>query len=181
MDDRKLKEYAVNIYNGISGYSLSKASTLFPKYFPKIAFYYSELLTNDQRELTTRAIQLLGLNTAREMRKEAIAANEELEKYVVAARTEMNAYYRSAAAAFTESQLSERQAIAYLKYQKILIDVKDIANVNQLALKTIGDTAEQYGFLDIHAESVQYLVKNNELLKSIATTEQYYTKKLEEL
>lgn len=180
MDDRKLKEYAVNIYNGISGYSLSKASTLFPKYFPKIAFYYSELLTNDQKELTTRAIQLLGLNTAREMREQAIAANEEMERYEAAARKEIIAYYKYTATA-AASQLYERQAITYQKYSKILMNVRDIAIANESALKTIGNTAAQYGFLDIHAESVQYLNKNIELLNSIANTEQYYTKKLEEL
>lgn len=179
MDDRKLKEYAVNIYNGISGYSLSKASTLFPKYFPKIAFYYFELLTNDQKELTTRAIQLLGLNKAREMREQAIAANEEMERYEAAARKEIIAYYKYTAAA--ASQLYERQAITYQKYSKILMDVRDIAIANESALKTIGNTATQYGFLDIHAESIQYLNKNTELLNSVINTEKYYTKKLEEL
>ena len=64
MDDRRLKEYALKIYNNVSGYSLQKAFTLFPKYYPKIAFYYSELITKKQEELTTRTIQLVGIRLA---------------------------------------------------------------------------------------------------------------------
>ena len=64
MDDRRLKEYALKIYNNVSGYSLQKAFALFPKYYPKIAFYYSELITKKQEELTTRTIQLVGIRLA---------------------------------------------------------------------------------------------------------------------
>ena len=70
MDDRKLREYALNIFNNVSGYSLHKAFDLFPKYYPKIAFYYSELITKKQEELTTRMIQSLGIDKARALLNE---------------------------------------------------------------------------------------------------------------
>ena len=62
MDDRRLKEYAFKIYKGESDYSLQKAFRLFPKYYPKIAFFYTELVSQKQKELTTRMIQNLGID-----------------------------------------------------------------------------------------------------------------------
>ena len=75
MDDRRLKEYALKIFNNVSGYSLQKAFTLFPQYYPKIAFYYSELITKKQEELTTRTIQQVGLTRAQTLVKLARATN----------------------------------------------------------------------------------------------------------
>ena len=75
MDDRKLREYALNIFNNVPGYSLQKAFTLFPMYYPKIAFYYSELITQKQEELTTRTIQSVGLDRARTLVNLARANN----------------------------------------------------------------------------------------------------------
>ena len=75
MDDRKLREYAYKCFNNEVGYSLQKAFTLFPKYYTKIALYYSELITQKQEELTTRTIQTLGLTRARTLVKLARNTN----------------------------------------------------------------------------------------------------------
>lgn len=56
----KLKKYAFKIFNGDKDYSLNKVFRLFPKYFPKIAFYYAELISQKQEELTRRTFQQLG-------------------------------------------------------------------------------------------------------------------------
>lgn len=64
MDDRKLKEYALKIFQGVSGYSLNKAFSLFPKYYPKIAYYYSEIAIANQQKLTESFIRAIGINKA---------------------------------------------------------------------------------------------------------------------
>ena len=70
MDDRKLREYALNIYKGISGYTLNKAFSLFPKYYPKIAFYYTEILTKQQNEMSMRMLQGLGIDKGKALLNE---------------------------------------------------------------------------------------------------------------
>ena len=80
MDDRRLKEYALKIFNNVSGYSLQKAFDLFPKYYPKIAFYYSELITKKQEELTARTIQSVGITRAISLVKLARETNIPVQK-----------------------------------------------------------------------------------------------------
>ena len=91
MDDRKLREYALKIYKGESGYSLQKAFSLFPKYYPKIAVFYTELVSQKQNKLTTRMIQALGIDKADELKKLSIvASHKKLEMFKLKVTKELN-------------------------------------------------------------------------------------------
>ena len=82
MDDRSLREYAENIYKGIRGYTLSKALSLFPKYYPKIVFYYTEMLTKQQSEFSLRMIQGLGIDKGRALLNEYNILNNKITKFL---------------------------------------------------------------------------------------------------
>lgn len=94
MDDRKLREYALNIYKGIRGYTLNKAFSLFPKYYPKIAFYYTEILTKQQNEFSLRMIQGLGIDKGRALMNELNDLNAKMLKFYVNASFKLNESYR---------------------------------------------------------------------------------------
>ena len=94
MDDRKLKEYALKIYNNVSGYSLQKAFDLFPKYYPKTAFYYSELITKKQEELTTKMIQSLGIDKARALLNELNNLHLAISKFYTNTSLKYDEYYK---------------------------------------------------------------------------------------
>lgn len=94
MDDRSLREYALNIYKGIRGYTLTKAFSLFPKYYPKIAFYYTEILTKQQNELSMRMIQGLGIDKGRALMNELNDLNAKMLKFYVNASFKLNESYR---------------------------------------------------------------------------------------
>ena len=94
MDDRNLREYALNIYKGIRGYTLTKAFSLFPKYYPKIAFYYTEILTKQQNELSMRMIQGLGIDKGRALMNELNDLNAKMLKFYVNASFKLNESYR---------------------------------------------------------------------------------------
>ena len=99
MDDRNLREYAFNIYKGIRGYTLSKALSLFPKYYPKIVFYYTEMLTKQQNEFSLRMIQALGIDKGRALLNELNILNERMSKFYVNAKFRLNESYRRIEAA----------------------------------------------------------------------------------
>ena len=94
MDDRKLREYAINIYKGISGYTLNKAFSLFPKYYPKIAFYYTEILTKQQNEMSMRMIQALGIDKGRALLNELNILNERIVKFYTDSKFKLDESYR---------------------------------------------------------------------------------------
>ena len=94
MDDRNLREYALNIYKGIRGYTLSKALSLFPKYYPKIVFYYTEMLNKQQNEFSLRMIQGLGIDKGRALLNEYNILNERMSKFYVNAELKLNESYR---------------------------------------------------------------------------------------
>lgn len=99
MDDRSLKEYALNIFKGIRGYTLTKAFSLFPKYYPKIAFYYAEMLTKQQNEFSLRMIQGLGIDKGRALLNEYNILNNKITKFYLNAEFKMNEAYRKIEAA----------------------------------------------------------------------------------
>lgn len=175
MDDRKLKEYALNIFNNVSGYSLQKAFTLFPKYYTKIAFYYSELITKKQEELTTRTIQSLGLDRARTLVKLARATNFTMTKlyaYSMATMKSLDAYENS----FYNSE--EFTDYIFKQHNKIIDNVAALAELNNKAFDKIKDEANKYGFGDILKEANYYLALNNELLTDIKDASKYYIERL---
>ena len=102
MDDRKLREYALNIYKGIRGYTLNKAFSLFPKYYPKIAFYYTEILTKQQNEMSMRMIQALGIDKGRALLNELNNLNRKIENFYVNAKFRLNESYKRMEAATDE-------------------------------------------------------------------------------
>ena len=106
MDDRKLKEYALNIFNNVSGYSLQKAFDLFPKYYPKIAFYYSELVNKKQEELTTKMIQSLGIDKSRALINELDTLHLAMSKFYTKASIKYNEYYREIESAIGSNNIA---------------------------------------------------------------------------
>ena len=106
MDDRSLREYAENIYKGISGYTLTKAFSLFPKYYPKIAFYYAEMLTKQQNEFSLRMIQSLGIDKGRALLNEYNILNNKITKFYLNSSFKMNECYRKIEAASDEDRNS---------------------------------------------------------------------------
>ena len=107
MDDRRLKEYALKIFNNVSGYSLQKAFDLFPKYYPKIAFYYSELITKKQEELTTRTIQSLGIDKARALLNELNTLHEAMSKFYTTASFKYDEFYREIETAKSSDNIAD--------------------------------------------------------------------------
>lgn len=164
----KLKEYAIKIFNGNFDYSLEKAFRLFRKYFKKIAFYYTELISQKQEELTRRTIQQLGVIKAVEMRKIAAAAHREVKKYRNQILQELEAedIYR---------QNFDNEYDIYLYGEalkkrniKTLKDLKNIIILNREALKSVEKTAQKYRYNDIFKEASVYLIKNEDIYWQIA-------------
>ena len=53
MDDKQLKQYALNIYKGKRGYTFKKVASLFPIYYSRIMMhYFSILLKEQEKEIT---------------------------------------------------------------------------------------------------------------------------------
>lgn len=124
LDDRKLREYAINIYKGISGYTLNKAFSLFPKYYPKIAFYYTEILNKQQSEMSMRMIQALGIDKGISLMNELNDLNAKMLKFYVDAKFKINESYRKIEAAKDE-------------YDRSNIIGKEMADGFQIAKQTI--------------------------------------------
>ena len=171
----KLKEYALKIFNGKIDYSLQKAFRLFRKYYPKIAFYYTELVSQKQEELTRRTIQQLGVMKAVEMRKIAASAHRQLiiyrNKMINDLRTlEENKkdFYED------EAEEYDYASIRYDKNIQIYKDILVIWTVNDKALKTVEKTAQKYGYNDIFTEAAAYEVKNKEILRQLFDVTNYY-------
>lgn len=146
MDDRSLREYALNIYKGIRGYTLTKAFSLFPKYYPKIAFYYTEMLTKQQNEFSLRMIQSLGIDKGRALLNELNDLNAKMSKFYLNASFKLNESYRRIEAATDE-------------YDRSNVIGKEIDYAYQIAYQTNGffrksldllgkieDTAKIYNF-----------------------------------
>ena len=164
----KLKEYAIKIFNGDSDYSLQKAYRLFRKYFSKIAFYYTELVSQKQEELTRRMIQQLGVVKAIEMRKIAATANREIKKY-------RNEILQELEATDIYEQIFDSEYDIYLYGEvlkkrniKTLKELRNIVILNREALKAVEKTAQKYRYNDIFTEAATYLIKNEDIYWQIA-------------
>ena len=180
MDDRKLKEYALNIFNNVPGYSLQKAFTLFPMYYPKIAFYYSELITQKQAELTTRTIQSVGLTRAQNLVKIIRATNITIKKIYFSSKVLMQKLDEVVRLAEFSSNYEERASYkidVFKTHGHIMDNVKFLANLNNKAFTKVKDEAEKYGFSDILDEARYYLAANKYLLGNIIEASKYYTEK----
>lgn len=164
----KLKEYAMKIFNGYSDYSLQKAYRLFPKYFTKIAFFYTELVSQKQEELTRNMIKSLGVIKAVEMRKIAAEAHKELKKY-------RNKILQELESTDIYEQIFDNEYDMYVYGEalskrniKILKYLNDIVMLNREALKGVEKTAQKYRYNDIFTEASVYLIKNEDIYRQIA-------------
>ena len=155
MDDRRLKEYAFKIYKGESGYSLQKAFRLFPKYYPKIAFFYTKLLTNQQNEFSLRTIQSLGIDKGRTLLNELNILNERISKFYVKAEFKLNQAYKRIEDAKYEydrrNVVKEEQLVMW----RIADQTNEFAKEANILLSKILDEAKIYNF-----ENVKYDIKN---------------------
>ena len=178
----KLKEYAFKIFNGDKDYSLHKAFRLFPKYFPKIAFYYTELLVQKQEELTRRTIQQLGYIKAVDMRNTAVELHKEIKKYkrkILRELEDTNIYEQTFKDEYDEylytKTLDVRRAMLYR-------EIKNYVILNREALISVEKTAQKYRYNDIFTEAATYVIKNEEIYRQIfdalkewkEITESYY-------
>ena len=178
----KLKEYALKIFNGDKDYSLHKVFRLFPKYFPKISFYYTELLVQKQEELTRNIIKQLGYRKAVEMRNIAAEAQKEVKKY-------RNQILKELEGTDINEQIFDSEHGMYLYGEdlrkrkiKILGDLRNLVILNREALKSVEKTAQKYRYNDIFTEASTYLIKNEDIYWQVAyalrdsreKTESYY-------
>ena len=178
----KLKEYALKIFNGDKDYSLHKVFRLFPKYFPKISFYYTELLVQKQEELTRNIIKQLGYIKAVEMRNIAAEAHKEVKKY-------RNQILKELEGTDINEQIFDSEHGMYLYGEvlrkrkiKILGDLRNLVILNREALKSVEKTAQKYRYNDIFTEASTYLIKNEDIYWQVAyalrdsreKTESYY-------
>ena len=171
----KLKEYALKIFNGDKDYSLNKVFRLFPKYFPKISFYYTELISQKQEELTRNIIKQLGYIKAVEMRKIAASAHREMIKYRNKALNDLRTLEKHKEDFdFDEEIAADYASFRYDKNIQIYKDILAIWTVNDKALKTVEKTAQKYRYNDIFKEAATYIIKNKEILKQIYEITNYY-------
>lgn len=180
MDDRKLKEYALKIFNNVSGYSLQKAFTLFPMYYPKIAFYYSELITQKQEELTTRTIQQVGLTRAQTLVKLARETNITIKRVYFSSNVlmqKLDEIVRLAESTVSYEEFASYKIDVFKTHGHIMDNVRDLANLNNKAFDKVKDEAKKYGFNDILDEANYYLNHNKYLLGNIIKATKYYTEK----
>ena len=166
MDDRNLREYAENIYKGIRGYTLSKALSLFPKYYPKIAFYYPEILTKQQNEFSLRMIQGLGIDKGRALLNELNILNRKIVNFYVNAKFRLNESYKR-----MESATDEYNRDNIVRQEsKVKINIMNqstyILNESTALFKKIKSTAKKYNFIGLEndintAEEVTALASND--------------------
>ena len=176
----KLKEYAEKIFNGNFDYSLNKVFRLFPKYFPKIAFYYTELISQKQEELTRNILKQLGYIKAVELRKIAASAHRQMIKYKNKALNDLRTLdkYKE------EFNVDENTAnfYAFIRHSKsiqIYDDIEEISKINREALKTVEMTARKYRYNDIFKEAAAYIIKNEEILKQVYDAAKYYAARID--
>ena len=166
MDDRNLREYALNIYKGIRGYTLSKALSLFPKYYPKIVFYYTEMLTKQQNEFSLRMIQGLGIDKGRALLNELNILNERIVNFYVNAKFKLDQSYKR-----MESATDEYNRDNIVRQEnKVKINIMNqstyILNESTALFKKIHATAKQYNFIGLEhdintAQEVTALASND--------------------
>ena len=185
MNDRRLKEYALNIFNNVSGYSLQKAFDLFPKYYPKIAFYYSELITKKQEELTARTIQSVGITRAQTLVKLVRETKFPIQKFYFDSistmqlwdeKTEYFTKYKDTD--FNNYVLSAQKIHAIKVHKHIIDNAKSIVRLNNKAIDKVIDEAKKYGYGNILDEAKYYLAINENVLRDLLEASKYYTERL---
>ena len=180
MDDRKLKEYALNIYNNIAGYSLQKAFTLFPKYYPKIAFYYSELITKKQEELATRAIQSLGIDKARALINELDNLSIRALKFYVNAKFKFDESYRRLDAATDEYDSKIIGQEVMTTWVQIAKQTIDYTKKGDALLFKIRDEAQIYNFVSLENDITNAIKSCDKIITELYELDKKFLKYMEQ-
>lgn len=180
MDDRKLKEYALKIYNNVSGYSLQKAFTLFPKYYTKIALYYSELITKKQEELATRTIQYLGINKARALINELDNLSARTLKFYASAKFTFDESYRRVEEATDEYDSKVIGQEVMTTWAKIAKQTIDYTKQGDALLFKILDEARIYNFVSLENEITSAIVSCDKIIKELYELDKKFLKYMEQ-
>ena len=169
MDDRKLKEYAFKIYSGDSDYSLQKAFRLFPKYFSKIAFYYTEILVQKQKELNTRMFQALGIDVAVKIKKIVDRTYEKVDKFRTKAINDIKDLNRYKEFANFEDKILNEFLLSGLrkKEKKILTDINNVGQALSDSFRSVVQIADYFGFNDIFKEAARGLDDSLNLISEL--------------
>ena len=168
MDDRCLKEYALNIYKGIRGYTLSKALNLFPKYYPKIVFYYTEMLTKQQSEFSLRMIQSLGIDKGIALMNELKNLNERMSKFYVNAKFRFDESYRKIEAATDEdrSNVAQKERATGLQ---IAVQTRNFLEKGFNLLSKIYDAAKKYNFTGLENSILETMATNKQVNNELSS------------
>lgn len=161
MDDRKLREYAFKIYSGDSDYSLNKAFRLFPKYYPKIAFFYTELLTKQQNEFSLRMIQALGIDKGKALLNELNNLNVRMSKFYVNAKFKIDESYRRLEAVTDEY---DRKNVKREELNNILRITEQSINFHKQStdlINKIYDEAQKYKFVGLENDLINAAIMSN--------------------
>ena len=169
MDDRRLKEYAFKIYSGDSDYSLQKAFRLFPKYFSKIAFYYTEILVQKQKELNTRMFQALGIDVAVKIKKIVDRTYEKVDKFRTKAINDIKDLNRYKEFANFEDKILNEFLLSGLrkKEKKILTDINNVGQALSDSFRSVVQIADYFGFNDIFKEAARGLDDSLNLISEL--------------
>lgn len=170
MDDRRLREYALKIYSGESGYSLQKAFSLFPKYYPKIAFFYTELLVQKQKELATRTFQALGINVAVKIKKKVDEAYEKVDKFRTKAINDMKDLNRYKEFTNSEDKIINEFLLSALrkKEKEILTDINNVGQALSDSFRSVVEIASYFGFNNIFKEAARGLADSKNLILELS-------------
>ena len=169
MDDRRLKEYAFKIYSGDSDYSLNKAFRLFPKYFSKIAFYFTEILVQKQKELNTRMFQALGIDVAVKIRKIVEEQYEITDKFRTKAINDIKDLNSYKEFANSEDKILKEFLLSGLrkKEEQILTDINNVGQALSDSFRSVVEIASYFGFNDIFKEAARGLVDSKNLISEL--------------
>ena len=169
MDDRRLKEYAFKIYSGDSDYSLQKAFRLFPKYYPKIAFFYTEILVQKQKELNTRMFQALGIDVAVKIRKIVEEQYEIIDKFRTKAINDIKDLNKYKEFANSEDKILNEFLLSGLrkKEKEILTDINNVGQALSDSFRSVVQIADYFGFNDIFKEAARGLVDSQNLISEL--------------
>ena len=170
MDDRRLKEYAFKIYSGESDYSLQKAYRLFPKYFSKIAFFYTEILVQKQKELNTRMFQALGIDVAVKIKKIVDDTNKKVDLFRTKAINDIKDLNRYKEFANSEDKILNEFLLSGLrkKEKEILTDINNVGQALSDSFRSVVQLAEYFGFNDIFKEAARGLVDSQNLISELS-------------
>lgn len=169
MDDRRLREYAFKIYSGNSDYSLQKAFRLFPKYFSKIAFFYTELLVQKQKELNTRMFQALGVDIAVKIKKIVDRTYEKVDKFRTKAINDIKDLNRYKEFANSEDKILNEFLLSGLrkKEKEILTDINNVGQALSDSFRSVVQIADYFGFNDIFKEAARGLDDSLNLISEL--------------